>query len=78
MNKDWYYPFCGYRPGFCLKGSPCELPYPPYYYEFDCEFWVEKHPITNQESSYLPEGFLEWWEQEVEALIVEEENIDTD
>jgi len=36
-----YYPYCGYKEGFCLSREGCIEPG-----EFDCPLFSKRHPVT--------------------------------
>lgn len=72
MGTRWFYPYCGYELGFCLKGSPCNLPYGN---QKDCPYLRELHPIS-KDRPYELYGTLEWLE--IEEMLEEEKTIDID
>lgn len=46
--KRYYYPYCGWREGFCLSNNGCPKKADTVYLidAFSCKHFRERHPIT--------------------------------
>jgi len=48
MEKDkrFFYPYCGWKLGFCILAEKCTLP--ENIFHFTCKYFRLKHPISKQ------------------------------
>lgn len=49
-RRRLYYPYCGYKEGFCLRGEPCPYIYPD---GNGCKYFRRDHPITKSKPQSL-------------------------
>lgn len=52
-NKRFYYPYCGWKRGFCMAENGCTMPENTVYLSFDCKNFKARHPITKKKPQGL-------------------------
>jgi len=55
--KVYYYPYCGYRIGWCISKEPCKACFSD---RMTCKYFEACHPITKLQPNMLPDDTKKW------------------